>query len=203
MARPSMTICRLTKYATDNTFLCILWWQWPCVCDVSYFYMITIVGYYYVCFIYKLMRFHCCHSVRRVLAKEPTEANDIKLEYLSIPVNSSYLFQMVKTRTQCKDNQSFRQIFKKIDASIRSCHPTTLPYLAYLCFYPLVSDPMTMSEILEKKEFPILIQFSTEQIIPDEGKNRDGSPASFLIIASHEEHFIQGNYLLNGTETLT
>lgn len=62
---------------------------------------------------------------------------------------------------------------------------------------------MTMSEILEKKEFPILIQFSTEQIIPDEGKNRDGSPASFLIIASHEEHFIQGNYLLNGTETLT
>ena len=61
---------------------------------------------------------------------------------------------------------------------------------------------MTMSEILEKKEFPILIQFSTEQIIPDEGKNRDGSPASFLIIASHEEHFIQGNYLLNGTETL-
>nr|XP_022309985.1 uncharacterized protein LOC111115428 isoform X2 [Crassostrea virginica] len=109
----------------------------------------------------QLMRFHCCHSVRRVLAKEPTEANDIKLEYLSIPVNSSYLFQMVKTRTQ-------------------------------------LSDPMTMSEILEKKEFPILIQFSTEQIIPDEGKNRDGSPASFLIIASHEEHFIQGNYLLNG-----
>lgn len=127
MARPSMTICRLTKYATDNTFLCILWWQWPCVCDVSYFYMITIVGYYYVCFIYKLMRFHCCHSVRRVLAKEPTEANDIKLEYLSIPVNSSYLFQMVKTRTQCKDNQSFRQIFKKnwcLDKKLSPYYPT-------------------------------------------------------------------------------
>lgn len=57
---------------------------------------------------------------------------------------------------------------------------------------------MTMSEILEKRELPVLIQFSTDKIIPDEGKNRDGSPASFLIIATYEEHFIQGNYLLNG-----
>lgn len=109
----------------------------------------------------QVMRFHCCHSVRRVLAREPTEASDIKLDYLSIPVNGDYLFQLVKTRTQ-------------------------------------KSEPMTMSEILEKTELPVLIQFSAEKIIPDEGKNRDGSSASFLIIATHEEHFIQGNYLLNG-----
>lgn len=109
----------------------------------------------------QVMRFHCCHSVRRVLAREPTEASDIKLDYLSIPVNGDYLYQLVKTRTQ-------------------------------------KSEPMTMSEILEKRELPVLIQFSTDKIVPDEGKNRDGSQASFLIIATYEEDFIQGNYLLNG-----
>ncbi|XP_062617795.1 uncharacterized protein LOC134279415 isoform X2 [Saccostrea cucullata] len=107
----------------------------------------------------QVMRFHTTHSVRRVLAREPTEANDIKLEYLSIPVNGNFRFQLVKSRTQ-------------------------------------QSSSMTMSEVLESRELPVLIQFSNDKPIPDAGKNRDGSLASFLVIATHEEHFIQGNYLL-------
>ncbi|XP_061178679.1 uncharacterized protein LOC133187338 [Saccostrea echinata] len=107
----------------------------------------------------QVMRFHSTHSVRRVLAREPTEANDIKLEYLSIPVNGNFRFQLVKSRTQ-------------------------------------QSASMTMNEVLESRELPVLIQFSNDKPIPDAGKNRDGSPASFLVIATHEEHFIQGNYLL-------
>jgi hypothetical protein len=55
-----------------------------------------------------------------------------------------------------------------------------------------------MTEILERRELPVLIRFSADCVVPDAGKNRDGTVASLLVIATYEEHFIQGNYILIG-----
>lgn len=56
----------------------------------------------------------------------------------------------------------------------------------------------TLDEILDSNPLPVLVQFSEDQEIPSEGRNREGKPFQFLITHVYEEIFIQGNFITDG-----
>lgn len=62
----------------------------------------------------------------------------------------------------------------------------------------ILSADRTLDEILDSNPLPVLVQFSEDQEIPPEGRNREGKPFQFLITHIYEEIFIQGNFITDG-----